>query len=102
MCLRFSIAGIAVNEMVNESSFLCQEGWARRLEAGLRRTIFHYEHINDDLVVEPDINCNWQVSVSNYGMDIKIEYGDNKGKMASYRWDPLIKNIQKDFDKLHP
>jgi hypothetical protein len=95
-------SGIAVNELVTDSSFLCQEGWARGLEGGLRRTIFHYEQIDDDFVVEPYINCNWQVSVSNYGVDVKLEYGNNDGEMASYRWDPPIKNLQKDFDKLHP
>lgn len=95
-------AGIAVNELMPNSSCSCQEDWARGLESGLRRTIFHYEKIDDDHVVEPYVNCNWHVSVSNYGVDIKREYGDNKGKMASYRWDAPIKNIERDFDKLHP
>jgi len=95
-------SGIALNELVSDSSFGCQEDWARGLEGNLRRTIFHYEHINDDLVVEPYINCNWQVSVSNYGVDVNREYGDNDGEMASYSWDPPIKDLQKDFDKLHP
>ncbi len=95
-------SGIALNDLVPGSSCLCQEGWARGLELGFRRTIYHYEHINDDFVVEPYINCNWHVSVSDYGVDIKREYGNNDGKMASYRWDAPIKDIQKDFDKLHP
>ena len=95
-------SGIAINDLVTDSSFLCQEGWARGLEGRFRRTIFHYEHIDDDFVVEPYINCNWQVSVSNYGFDVKLEYGNNDGEMASYRWDPPIKNLQADFDKLHP
>ncbi|MBC8233935.1 hypothetical protein H8E77_30675, partial [bacterium] len=95
-------SGIAINELVTDSSFLCQEGWARGLEGGMRRTIFHYENINDDFVVEPYINCNWQVSASNYGFDINREYGSNDVEMASYRWDAPIKDLQKDFDKLHP
>jgi len=95
-------SGIALGDLVPGSSCLCQEGWARGLEHGFRRTIYHYEHINDDFVVEPYINCNWNVSVSNYGVDINREYGDNDGEMASYRWDPPINDLQKDFDKLHP
>jgi len=95
-------SGIALNQLVSDSSILCQENWARGMERSLRRTIYNYENINDDSVVEPYINCNWHVSVSNYGCDIKREYGDNKGEMASYRWDPPIKDIEKDFHKLHP
>jgi len=95
-------SGIAINELVTDSSFLCQEGWARGLEGGMRRTVFHYENINDDFVVEPYINCNWQVGASNYGFDINREYGSNDVEMASYRWDAPIKDLQKDFDKLHP
>jgi len=95
-------SGVAIDDMLTESDFLCQEGWARGLERRLRRTIFHYEEIDDDCVVEPCINCNWRVNVSNYGVDIKKEYGNNDGKMASYRWDPPIKDIHRDFHKLHP
>jgi hypothetical protein len=31
----------------------CREQWARGVEAGLRATMYQYEHIRDDAVVEP-------------------------------------------------
>ncbi len=95
-------SGVVVGQVMTDSHCLCQEGWARGQELGLRRKIYHFQHVDDDAVVEPYINCNWNVRVSGYGVEIKKEYGDNNGAMASYRWDPPIKDIQKDFDKLHP
>ena len=95
-------AGVAINQIVTDSDCLCQEGWARGQELGLRRKIYHFQHVDDDSVVEPYINCNWNVSVSGYGVEFKREYGNNDGAMASYRWDPPIKDLQRDFDKLHP
>jgi len=95
-------SGIALNELVKESVLKCQEGWARGLELGFLRTIYHYENIDDDNVVEPYITCNWNVGVSGYGVEIKFEHGDSGTELSSYRWDPPIKDIKRDFDKLHP
>ena len=95
-------SGVAINQIVTNSDCLCQEDWARGQELRLRRNIYHFQHVDDDTVVEPYINCNWNISASGYGVEIKREYGDNDGAMASYRWDPPIKDIQRDFDKLHP
>lgn len=95
-------SGIAVNELVTSADCQCEEDWARGQELGLRRTIYHHENISDDFVVEPYINCNWNVGASDYGVDIKREYGDNDGEMASYRWEPPIKDIRRDIGKLHP
>ncbi len=94
-------SGIALNDLVPDSELKCQEGWARGLESSFRKTIYHYEHIDDDNVVEPYINCNWHVNVSNYGFDIKREYGDSGTELSSYRWEPPIKDICRDIEKLH-
>lgn len=95
-------SGIALNDLVQNSELKCQESWARGLESGFRKTIYHYKCIDDDNVIEPYINCNWHVSVSNYGFDIKREYGDSGTELSSYRWEPPIKDIHRDIEKLHP
>ena len=95
-------AGIVFNELVPASSLSCQEEWARGLERTLRSTIFQYEHIQDDAVVEPYIKCNWHVNVSNYGIPIQRVHGDIGGERGSYRWDAPIKDLLVDFEKLHP
>ena len=95
-------SGIGLNDLVPGSVTKCQEGWAKGLELGFLKTIYHYENVNDDFVVEPYINCNWHVGVSGYGVDIKFEHGDSGTELSSYRWEPPIKDIKRDFDKLSP
>jgi len=95
-------SGLALNDLVTDSALKCQEGWARGFEIGFLRTIYHFENIDDDNVVEPYINCNWHVGTSNYGVEAKMEWGDSGTELSSYRWEAPIKDLQKDFDKLHP
>ena len=95
-------AGIAFNDMVLSSSLQCQEGWARGLERGFQSVIFQHDIIQDDAVVEPCINCSWQVSTSNYGVSVEKVRGDNDGELGSYRWEAPIKDIKRDMDQLHP
>jgi len=95
-------SGLALNDLVPGSVIQCQEGWAKGIEGGFRRTIYHYENIDDDNVIEPYITCNWHVGTSNYGVEAKMEWGDSGTELSSYRWDAPIKDINRDFDKLHP
>ncbi|MEK7398173.1 MAG: hypothetical protein AAB116_14675 [Candidatus Poribacteria bacterium] len=95
-------SGLALNDLVTDKDLKCQEGWARGLELGFLRTIYHFENINDDNVVEPYINCNWNVGASGYGCEIKIERGDSGTELSGYRWDPPIKDFPKDLDKMKP
>jgi len=52
-------------------------------------------------VVAPYINYNWQVIIGDYGVTTNVRRGDNEGKLASYTWDPPIKDMRRDFDMLH-
>lgn len=81
----------------------CGEEWARELEGDLRRQIWQFENVRDDQVIEPHINCPWRVEVSNYGVEEHYDYGDNpEGMRGSYKWDAPIKDLDRDFDQLHP
>ena len=85
------------------SSCVCQEEWARRLERDLRFEIWQFEEVRDDHVVEPWLNVNWRVDVSDFGIASKQEYADRvSGNVSSRRWDPPIKDIDRDFEKLRP
>ena len=90
-----------LDECVPLSSLQCQEPWARDLERGLRDLVFRYEHVRDDYVVEPWINAGWHVMAGDFGVQIPHVRADNDGKLGSYHWDPPIKDLDKDFDKLH-
>jgi len=94
--------GGVLDELIPTEILACTSRRARSIERGLRNTIFVHEHVNDDSVVEPYVNCNWQVHISNYGVESEKQHGDNDGRLGSYRWDPPIKDLSADFDKLHP
>jgi len=96
----------ATDEYVTDSMLQCEEAWARNLERSLRVKICHFERIKDDSVVEPYLTCNWRVSTSDYGVTVERRYaGERKRKdriEGSYVWEPALKDIDRDFEKLHP
>ena len=92
--------GGVLDELVPVSLLKCQEDWARGLERGLLNTIFMYENVKDDFVVEPFIAYNWHLQISDFGVQSKRQTTTNEGKLASYRWEPPIKNLSEDFGKL--
>jgi hypothetical protein len=94
--------GVAFEDLP-ESELQCREDWARGLEHDLRFEIFQFERLQDDHVVEPFINCNWRVEQSDYGVSSKQEYAERvSGNVSSRHWDPPIKDLDRDFEKLHP
>jgi hypothetical protein len=90
-----------LDELVPLSSLRCKEEWSRGFERGLRDLVFRLENVCDDFIVEPRIEVPWFVTFGNYGVEHILVRGNNEGKLGSYHWDPPIKNLDKDFDKLH-
>ncbi|HSQ39516.1 MAG TPA: hypothetical protein VLM78_05100 [Anaerolineales bacterium] len=93
--------GGVLDELIPLSTLRCQADWARQMERGLRELIFRYEHVRDDFVILPWIQYGWVVTVGDFGVQTELVRGDNEGKLGSYHWDPPIKDLDKDFDKLH-
>jgi len=87
---------------VGEADFQCRGEWARRLERGLRRQIYQFDVLKDDHVVEPWMQTNWKVKTSDYGVQPVVYKSDADVSMGARNWDPPIKDIDADFDKLHP
>jgi hypothetical protein len=49
------------------------------------------------------MNCNWKVQASDFGVASKQEYAERvSGNVSSRRWDPPVKDIHRDFEKLRP
>ena len=94
--------GGVLDELIPVSQLRCQEDWARNLERGLLNTIFVYEHVKDDSVVEPIITWNWRVNFGDYGVKSTRQTTTNDGKLASYRWEPAIRDLRAEFDRLRP
>jgi hypothetical protein len=91
-----------VDEVMPLSALRCQEPWARQLERGLRLQLFQVEEVRDDWVLEPWLNVRWKVDLGNYGVTVEHNRADNEGKLGSYKVDPPIKDLQRDWEKLHP
>ena len=91
------------DEFLPDSKLQCKEDWARNLERSFRLTIYHYENVKDDSVVDGHLRCNWSVRVSDYGVSAKVQRGeDSQGRRLGYRWEHPIKDLQSQADKLHP
>ena len=88
------------DEVVPVSALQCREEWPRAMERGLRELIFRYEQVRDDLVIEPRIKVGWQITVGDFGVPMEVVRGENDGKLGSYTWDPPVKDLDRDLDKL--
>jgi hypothetical protein len=97
------VGGLQANgELPTVALMQCQEKWARDLELGFRNTLYSFEAVKDDWVVEPSINCNWLVNGGWYGVHSEKHSGSHDGVMGSYVWEPPLKNLQDDLKKLKP
>jgi len=89
-----------LDELVPLSTLRCQEPWAREMERSLRDLIFRIEQVQDDFVIEPYTEYNWQVAIGDYGVETVLVRGNNEGRLASYHWDPPIQDLDRDFERL--
>lgn len=90
-----------VDELIPLASLQCQEPWAREMERSLRELIFRCDCVGDDYVVEPWIEYAWFVTIGDFGVQTELVRGNNEGRLGSYHWDPPIKDLDKDFDRLN-
>ncbi len=94
----------ATDAIVTKETIQCEADWARRVEETLRVKIAHHEYIDDDDAYDPFFETNWRVNTGDYGVSGKPEYSGTRARAdrveGSYRWEPPIKNIARDFDKL--
>ena len=81
----------------------CQNPWARSLEVAIKKEIYEFEVLKDDHVVEPNLNVNWIVHTTNHvdESELHIDIPETDGRLGARRWDPPVKDIAKDFHKLH-
>ena len=88
----------AWNELLPRDSMECSNEKMRQWEWRLRSKIYWWEHIRDDNTLESYFDLNWHVSIGDYGVSVPYTYGEGKG---SYTWEPPLKDLAKDIDKLH-
>lgn len=93
--------GGVLDELLPVSDLRCQADWARQMERELRETIYRCEQVADDWVVEPRTTIPWDVSIGDYGVETVLVRGNNSGKLGSYHWDPPLRLVDSDLDRLH-
>ncbi|MEW6755255.1 MAG: hypothetical protein AB1505_30380 [Candidatus Latescibacterota bacterium] len=87
---------------IPDTALECTDPWARGLERRLRIEVYQFEVLRDDHVVEPFVETNWQVEVSGYGVQPTFHHTDNDGHLAARRWDPALKDLDRDLGHLQP
>jgi hypothetical protein len=79
----------------------CNGEYAREIELLLLNKILTYKLVNDDSVVDSNIYVNWDVSGTDYGIQLKMKCSDDPdGRNIGYHYDPAIDDLEKDFDRL--
>ena len=81
----------------------CRSAWARSIEIFMKKEIYEFEVLQDDHVVEPFLNVNWIVNTTNHvdESEMHVYMPETDGRLGARRWDPPIRDIAADFDKLH-
>ena len=85
-------------QLVSDAHCRCHDPQLRRWELQLRSALFTHEQLCDDQVAQPWFDLPWRLEVGDYGVNVPYTFGENRG---SYVWDAPIKNLERDFDKLH-
>lgn len=76
----------------------CSGEQARFLERKLRRMKFAYENFGDDMVINPYCEVPYQVTFSDYGVNVIRHQTDSQG---AWKAEPPLKDLQKDLSRLH-
>ncbi|MFC1479067.1 hypothetical protein ACFL6F_00580 [Planctomycetota bacterium] len=76
-------------ELLPEPSLLCTDGWACSIEASLKRSIYTYEHFQDDTVVEKEWIISKKVQSSGWGLE--PQWIPSTEARGARRFDPVIR-----------
>lgn len=93
-------AGAIQPHVIPDAVLECEDPWARGVERGLRLEIFQFEQVRDDSVVEDVCHVGWKVHKSGFGVETVQHRADNEGRLGARRWDPPLKDLDRDFDRL--
>lgn len=84
-------------------AFRCETPEAREIERNLLLKIINYEKINDDKVISPYYSVYWNISCSEFDVEVGMRYvEDSTGKVLGYEMQHPIKDLKRDFELLKP
>jgi hypothetical protein len=83
-------------EILPDGALQCADSFHRQLERQLRQRLWLAENVDDDAPVEPWLNLNWRIEPGDYGVEIPMHHGDDRG---SYVWEAPLADL--DLRKVH-
>ncbi|MCK4516115.1 MAG: hypothetical protein KAU31_12700 [Spirochaetaceae bacterium] len=88
-------------DLAEELDLQCESEFCRRIEIEFRQTIFQWQHMQADMVVEPKIYAPLIVSNSGLGIETKEDTiaSDPSNEVVSHRFIPQIQN-EEDIEKI--
>ena len=99
----FTIDQIPWHEM-DVDDFLkleCEDDFARQIETALRRQLYKWEYMRDDLVIESHINIPMAIEGITYGIDVieQLVMTDDSNDVVSHKYIDQLKT-EEDLEKL--
>jgi hypothetical protein len=94
-----------MDETVPDTALHCTDEWARVWERALRAELYEHEVVRDDHVIEPWLDVGWRVAATPYvdAAETSVHVPTREdGKIGAKRWDPPLRDISRDWGKLHP
>ncbi len=84
-------------ELMPESRLQCESDLGRRVEAALRRRIYHHEHFADDTVIEGD----WVVPtvIESTGWGLEPRHRHSTTERGAWAFEPVLKSVD-DLEKM--
>ena len=90
-----------MEEALPPQSLQCTEDWARHYEQILRAKLYSHEVIGDDTILLPRFEHRGYFATGNYGVQSVRHWGNDGQGRGSMVWEPPLKNLPGDFEKLH-
>ena len=84
-------------ELLPDDALLCEEPFARAIEARLKRTIYTNDHFHDDTVVEPEWVESAVISSTGWGLEPHLH--DRTEARGSFAFEPVL-NDSDDLKKM--
>jgi hypothetical protein len=85
----------------DELTIRCRHPWAQELETQLRRTIYQWNHMRGDMVVNDYLECPLVIHSTDFGIheDVKVAKTDDSNDIVSRHFHVQIKDIE-DIEKI--
>jgi len=82
----------------DELTLRTEDEFCRGIETGLRRTLYQWDHMRADMVVDPEIQCPYAVRDTGFGLEVNAVRSDAEG-MTAADYLPVIKT-EEDIEKI--